>query len=79
VLYEAAMPLLSAAIIAAGIGYGIAVMTVKKIGAAGTPLPTLGHSYLLVMGVGLASSLLVILTTLPLLGSITRPDDVRFE
>ncbi len=79
VLYEAIMPLVGAAIVAAGIGYGIAVMAIKKISAAGTPLPTLGHSYFIVMGIGLASSLLVILTTLPLLGRITRPDDVRFE
>ena len=79
VLYEAVLPLIGATLIAAGIGYGIAVLTVKKIAAAGTPPPTLGHNYFIVMGAGLLTSMIVILTTLPLLGRITKPDDVRFE
>lgn len=79
VLYEAVLPLVGATIVAAGIGYGIAVITIKKIAAAGTPLPTLGHNYFIVMGAGLLTSLVVILTTLPLLGRLTKPDDARFE
>ncbi len=79
VLYEAVMPLLGAAVAAASIGYGIALITVEKIGAAGTRVPTLGHNYFIVMGFGLIASLIVILMTLPLLGRITKPDEVRFE
>jgi hypothetical protein len=45
----------------------------------GTPLPTLGHVYYLTIGAGLAVSLAVILTTLPLLSRITEPSAVRFE
>ncbi|HSX06734.1 MAG TPA: FtsX-like permease family protein [Candidatus Saccharimonadia bacterium] len=79
VLYEAVLPLVGATIVAAGIGYSIAYITVRKIGSASTHLPTLGHNYFIVMGFGLATSLIIILTTLPLLGHITRPDNVRFE
>jgi hypothetical protein len=46
---------------------------------AGTPVPTPGHVYLLTMVVGLVASLLVILASLPLLGRITGPANVRFE
>ncbi|HSW74719.1 MAG TPA: FtsX-like permease family protein [Candidatus Saccharimonadales bacterium] len=79
VLYEAVMPLLGAVVTAASIGYGIALITVKKIGAPGMQLPTLGHNYFIVMGLGLITSLIVILLTLPLLGRITKPDEIRFE
>jgi len=79
VLYEAILPLLGAVVAAAGIGYSIALITVKKIGTTTTPLPTLGHNYFVVMGAGLVTSLVVILTTLPLLGRITKPDEMRFE
>jgi ABC-type antimicrobial peptide transport system permease subunit len=79
VLLEAVLPLVMAVIIAAGIGYGISVLAVKKIAAAGAPLPTLGHNYFILMGAGLLASLCVILVTLPLLGRLTKPDNIRFE
>jgi FtsX-like permease family len=79
VLLEAVLPLVTATLIAAGIGYGISVLAIKKIAAAGAPLPTLGSSYFLLMGAGLVASLCVILVTLPLLGRLTKPDNVRFE
>ena len=51
----------------------------QKLAPAGTPLPVLGHVYYITMAGGLAAALLVILTSLPLLGRITGPGTVRFE
>jgi hypothetical protein len=79
VLTEALLPLIAATLAAAGIAYGISVLTVKKMAPAGTPTPVLGHVYYLTMGAGLVASVLVILVTLPLLGRITGPGTVRFE
>jgi ABC-type antimicrobial peptide transport system permease subunit len=79
VYLEGILPLVTATLVAAGTGYGISVLTVNKMSPKGTPLPTLGHVYYLTMGVGLAISLVVILITLPLLGRITEPNNVRFE
>ncbi|HTW04356.1 MAG TPA: FtsX-like permease family protein [Streptosporangiaceae bacterium] len=79
VLLEAILPLVSAAVVAAGIAYGISVLTVDRMAPAGTPTPGLGHVYYLTLGAGLAASLLVIVLTLPVLGRITGPRSVRFE
>jgi hypothetical protein len=79
VLQEAVLPLVAAMLVAAGMAYGISVLTVGKMAPAGTPVPGLGHVYYLTVGAGLAVSLLVILATLPLLGRITGPGNVRFE
>ena len=57
----------------------ISVLTVQKMAPAGTPLPVPGLVYYLTMAVGLVASLLVILASLPLLGRITGPSNVRFE
>ena len=79
VLLETLLPLAAATLAAAGTAYGISVLTVKKMAPAGTPIPVPGHAYYLTMAAGLATSLAVILVTLPLLGRITRPGTVRFE
>jgi len=79
VFLEAVFPLAAATIVAAGTAYGISVLTVQKMAPAGTPLPVPGHVYYVTMAAGLAASLLVILTSLPLLGRITGPGSVRFE
>jgi hypothetical protein len=79
VLTEAVLPLVAAMIVAAGTAYGISVLTIKQMAPAGTPMPLLGHVYYLTTGTGLVVSLLVILATLPLLGRITAPENVRFE
>jgi hypothetical protein len=79
VFLEAVLPLIAATLVAAATAYGISVLTVSKMAPAGTPEPVLGHVYYLTMGAGLAISLLVILVTLPLLGRITGPGNVRFE
>jgi hypothetical protein len=72
-------PLAAATVVAAGTAYAISVLTVQKMAPAGTPLPVPGHVYYITMAAGLAASLLVILTSLPLLGRITGPGKVRFE
>jgi hypothetical protein len=79
VLLEAVLPLAMATVVAAGVAYGIAVLTVSRMAPAGTPAPVLGHVYYLTMGAGLAVSLLVICLTLPLLGRITGPGSAQFE
>jgi len=79
VFLEAVFPLAAATIVAAGTAYGISVLTVQKMAPAGTPLPVPGHVYYVTMAAGLAAALLVILTSLPLLGRITGPGNVRFE
>jgi hypothetical protein len=79
VLLEAILPLFSAAVVAAGIAYGISVLTVDRMAPAGTPTPMLGHVYYLTLGAGLVASLLVIVVTLPVLGRLTGPRSARFE
>jgi hypothetical protein len=79
VVLEAVLPLAAATVVAAGLAYGISVLTVSKMAPAGTPTPVPGHAYFLTMGVGLVASLLVIVASLPLLGRITGPGSVRFE
>ncbi len=79
VFLEAVFPLVAATIVAAGTAYGISVLTVNTMAPAGTPVPVLGHVYYLTMGAGLVASLLVILTSLPLLGRLTAPAGARFE
>ena len=79
VFLEAVFPLAAATIVAAGTAYGISALTVQKMAPAGTPLPVLGHVYYITMAAGLAAAILVILTSLPLLGRITGPGSVRFE
>jgi hypothetical protein len=79
VLLEAVLPLITATVVAAGVGYGLAVLTVSRIAPAGTPVPVPSHAYFLTMGAGLIGSLLVILASLPLLRRITGSNSVRFE
>jgi ABC-type antimicrobial peptide transport system permease subunit len=79
VLLEAVLPLAAATIVAGGLAYVLSVLVVGAIAPAGTPVPVPGHAYFLTMGIGLVASLLVILASLPLLGRITGPANVRFE
>jgi predicted lysophospholipase L1 biosynthesis ABC-type transport system permease subunit len=79
VALEAVLPLAAATILAAGTGYGLAVLAAVKIAPSGTPVPTPGGAYYVTMGVGLVVSLLVIGSTLPFLGRITRTQNARFE
>ncbi len=79
VLLEAVLPLAAAAVVAAGVAYGISVLTVIRMAPKGTAIPGLGHVYYATIGAGLAISLTVILVTLPLLRRMTGPAGMRFE
>jgi len=79
VLLEALLPLFAATLVAAGTAYGMSVLIVARLAPAGTATPVPGGGYYAIMGAGLAASLAVVLATLPLLGRITAPGNVRFE
>jgi hypothetical protein len=79
VLLEAAVPLVAATLIAAGIAYGSSVLAFIRLAPAGTAIPQLGHAYFELMGAGLVLAFAVIAVTLPLLRRMTVPGNVRFE
>ncbi len=79
VLLEAAVPLVAATLIAAGIAYGSSVLAFVRLAPAGTAIPQLGHAYFELMGAGLVLAFAVIAVTLPLLRRMTVPGNVRFE
>ncbi len=79
VLLEAAVPLLGATVVAAGIAYATSVLAFVRLAPAGTAIPRPGSDYYTLMGIGLAVAFCVIAVTLPLLRRITSPGNVRFE
>jgi len=79
VLLEAAVPLVAATVLAAGIAYGTSVLAFVRLAPAGTAIPQLGQDYYALMGVGLLIAFGVIAVTLPLLRRMTLPGNVRFE
>jgi hypothetical protein len=79
VLLEAAVPLVAATLLAAGIAYGSSVLAFVRLAPAGTAIPQLGHAYFDLMGAGLLIAFGVIAVTLPLLRRMTLPGNVRFE
>jgi hypothetical protein len=79
VLMEAAVPLVAATIVAAGIAYGTSVLAFVRLAPTGTAIPQLGSDYYALMGIGLAVAFGIITVTLPLLRRMTSPGNVRFE
>jgi len=79
VLMEAAVPLVAATIVAAGIAYGTSMWAFIRLAPTGTAIPQLGSDYFALMGIGLAVAFGVITVTLPLLRRMTSPGNVRFE
>jgi hypothetical protein len=79
VLLEAAVPLIAATVVAAGIAYGTSLLAFARLAPAGTAIPQLGHDYYTLMGTGLVIACGIITVTLPLLGRMTTPASVRFE
>jgi hypothetical protein len=79
VLLEAAVPLVAATVVAAGIAYGTSLLAFDRLAPAGTAIPQLGHDYYALMGTGLVIAFGVITVTLPLLRRMTSPGNVRFE
>jgi ABC-type antimicrobial peptide transport system permease subunit len=81
VMLESVLPLLTASLLAAATGIGIAIPLVKALPKLGNE-PTLAHPglpYFIAIGVGLLVALLVISSTLPLLRRVTQPNNARFE
>ena len=79
VLLEAAVPLVAAAVAAAGIAYGTSLLAFVRLAPTGTATPQLGHDYYALMGIGLVIACGIVTMTLPLLGRMTTPASVRFE
>jgi hypothetical protein len=79
VLMEAAVPLLAATILAAGIAYGTSILAFVRLAPTGTAIPQLGSTYYSLMAIGLGVAFGVITVTLPLLRRMTTPGNVRFE
>ncbi|WP_433519000.1 FtsX-like permease family protein [Nonomuraea sp. CA-143628] len=79
VLLESALPLVLAAVLAAGAGFGVAEPLIDQLAMRKTSLALPGPVYFATVGGGLTASLLVILAGLPLLRRLTAPDSARFE
>jgi hypothetical protein len=79
VLFEAAVPLVAAIVVAAGIAYGTSLMAFLRLAPVGTAIPQLGRDYYTIMGIGLVVAFGVIAVTLPLLRRMTAPSTIRFE
>jgi ABC-type antimicrobial peptide transport system permease subunit len=81
VLLESVLPLVSASIVAAAVGVGVAVPLVKALpklqNEPSLALP--GLAYYVAMGAGLVVALVVISSALPLLRRVTQPNGARFE
>ena len=76
VLLESVLPLLAAAVVAAGAGWAPAATVATSLSNGALPFP--GWPYFATAGAGLVISLAVILLTLPLLGRLTRTQTARF-
>ena len=79
VLLDAAVPLVTATVISAGIAYGTSLMAFLRLAPAGTAVPRLGLNYYTIMGSGLVIAFAVITVTLPVLRRMTSPGRARFE
>ena len=81
VVLESVLPLLSASLVAAATGIGVAIPLVKALpklhNEPNLALP--GLPYYTAMGAGLVVALIVISSTLPLLRRVTQPNNARFE
>jgi hypothetical protein len=79
VLFEAAVPLVAATVVAAAIAYGTSLTAFLRLAPVGTAIPQLGRDYYTIMGIGLVVAFGIITLTLPLLRRMTAPSTVRFE
>ena len=79
VLFEAAVPLAAATLVAAAIAYGTSMMAILRLAPVGSAIPRLGRDYYTIMGIGLVVAFGIIAVTLPLLRRMTAPSTIRFE
>jgi hypothetical protein len=77
VMREAALPLLTLATTSALLGLGVSWMTVRFGGDTGYEWPSIG--LVVVLAAGLAATLAVVASVLPLLDRVTRTEATRFE
>ncbi|MGW0068624.1 FtsX-like permease family protein [Streptosporangium sandarakinum] len=79
VLLETAAPVVLAALVAAGAGFGVAEPLIDQLAIKSAPAVLPGPAYFLTVGGGLLVALLVVLAGLPLLRRVTAPEGARFE
>lgn len=81
VVLESVLPLVTASLVAAATGIGIAVPLVKALPKLHDEpaLAVPGPAYYVAMGAGLLVALLVVSSALPLLSRVTQPNNARFE
>jgi hypothetical protein len=79
VLFEAAVPLVAATVLAAAIAYVTTLTAFLRLAPVGTAVPQLGRDYYAIMGIGLLVAFGIITLTLPLLRRMTAPSTIRFE
>jgi hypothetical protein len=81
VLLEPVLPLVTAALVEAATGIGVAIPLVKALprlrSQPNLALP--GPVYYVTMGAGLVTALVVVCCALPLLNRATQPNNARFE
>jgi len=81
VMLESVLPLLTASLVAAVTGIGVAAPLVDALPKlhheGGLAVP--GPAYFVALGAGLVLALAVISSTLPLLARLTQPNNARFE
>ncbi len=81
VVLESVLPLVSASLVAAATGIGVAIPLVKALPALRNE-PSVAHPgavYYFAMGAGLLVALMVISSALPLIRRVTQPNSARFE
>ena len=79
VLLESMLPLLTATVVAALIGFGTSLPLILALVPQRAHLAPPDGTYFALMGAGLLASVAAILTALPLLGRMTAPSNVQFE
>jgi hypothetical protein len=81
VVLESVLPLVSASLVAAATGIGVAIPLVKALPRLRNE-PSVAHPgavYYFAMGAGLLVALMVISSALPLIRRVTQPNSARFE
>ncbi|WP_370127057.1 FtsX-like permease family protein [Streptacidiphilus sp. EB103A] len=79
VVLESMLPLLTATVVAAVIGFGTSLPLVLAVVPQRAHLAPPDGTYFALMGAGLLASVAAILTALPLLGRMTAPSNAQFE
>ena len=79
VLLETVVPLIAATLLAAIVGFIVAVPVARALAPANHTLPLPDATYYLTLGSGLLLAIALILTCLPILSRTTVTDNIRFE